>query len=100
MRLRTPSDIGALIRERRRALGLDQRTLALRVGVSRQWIVEAEGGKRGAPVGLVLRTLETLGVGLRAGEDAAPAPGGRTVGAAVDIDGILAAHRRKGVAKR
>ena len=100
MRLRTPSDIGALIRERRRALGLDQRTLALRVGVSRQWIVEAEKGKRGAPVGLVLRTLETLGVGLRAGEEPAAAPGGRAGGAAVDIDGILAAHRKKGAAKR
>lgn len=98
MRLRTPSDIGALIRERRRALGLDQRTLALRVGVSRQWIIEAERGKRGAPVGLVLRTLETLGVGLRAGEDAAPGTGG--AGAAIDIDGILAAHRKKGAAKR
>jgi HTH-type transcriptional regulator/antitoxin HipB len=97
MRLRTPSDIGALIRERRHALGLDQRTLALRVGVSRQWIVDAEKGKRGAPVGLVLRTLETLGVGLRAGEEPARESRGGVV--AVDIDGILAAHRKKSAAK-
>jgi DNA-binding XRE family transcriptional regulator len=45
MRIRTPIDLGALIRERRRALRLDQKTLADKVGVSRQWIVDIEKGK-------------------------------------------------------
>lgn len=43
MRIRTPVDLGALIRERRKALRLDQKTLAEKVGVSRQWIVETPG---------------------------------------------------------
>ena len=64
MRIRTTTDIGLVIRDRRRKLGLDQRVLADRVGVSRQWIVEIEKGKPRAEVGLLLRTLETLGLDL------------------------------------
>jgi HTH-type transcriptional regulator/antitoxin HipB len=64
MRIRTPKEIGALIRDRRRHMGLDQSTLAKRVGVSRQWIIDAEQGKTRAAVGLILRTLEALDVKL------------------------------------
>jgi len=60
MRVRTPRDLGLVIRDRRRALGLDQRTLARKVGVSRQWLVEAEKGKPRAEIGLVLRTLAAI----------------------------------------
>jgi HTH-type transcriptional regulator / antitoxin HipB len=60
--LRTPSDIGALIRARRRELGLDQAKLAEMAGVSRLWISQLEGGKPGAGLGLVLRTLAALGI--------------------------------------
>jgi DNA-binding XRE family transcriptional regulator len=35
MIVRTPTALGLLIRERRRALGLDQQALAKKVGVSR-----------------------------------------------------------------
>ena len=45
MRIRTPADLGALIRDSRTKLGLDQKSLAEKVGVSRQWIVEIEKGK-------------------------------------------------------
>jgi len=41
-------------------LGLDQKTLAAQVGVSRQWIVDVEKGKPRAPMSLVLRTVEAL----------------------------------------
>ncbi len=58
--VRTPQDIGLLIRDQRRKLGLEQRELALRVGVSRQWVVEVEKGKPRAEVGLILRTLSAL----------------------------------------
>ena len=64
MLARTPQDLGLLIRDHRRQLGLDQHELAQRVGVSRQWIVEIEGGKPRAALGLVLRTLEALGLEL------------------------------------
>jgi HTH-type transcriptional regulator/antitoxin HipB len=62
MFIRTPKELGALIRDRRKRLGLDQSELAVKVGVSRQWIIEIEKGKPRAAVGLVFRTLEALGV--------------------------------------
>jgi y4mF family transcriptional regulator len=64
MRIRTPIDLGAVIRDRRTKLGLDQKSLAAKVGVSRQWIVEVEKGKPRAEIGLVLRTVEALGITL------------------------------------
>ena len=60
MILRTPSDLGLLIRDRRKSLGLDQRELAEKVGVSRLWIIEIEKGKPRAEIGLVMRTLLAL----------------------------------------
>jgi HTH-type transcriptional regulator/antitoxin HipB len=103
MRLRTPTDVGLTIRERRRKLGLDQRTLAERVGVSRQWIVAVEQGKRRAELGLVLRTLDRLGIVLRADD---PEPGARPAaveplaGAQADIDQVVEAHRTRRTAPR
>jgi len=98
MQLRTPRDIGALIRAHRRALGLDQRTLAARAGVSRLWISEVERGKPGASLGLVLRVLASLGVTLFApgdpAADTAPAVAPPPI-ASPDINAIVdvACHR-------
>jgi HTH-type transcriptional regulator/antitoxin HipB len=64
--IRTPTDIGALLKDRRRALGLDQAELAERIGVSRLWVNQVEGGKPGASLGLILRALEALGVQIAA----------------------------------
>lgn len=64
--LRNPTDFAALIRERRKELGLDQAQLASRVGVSRLWVNQIEGGKSGASLGLVLKTLAALGLDLKA----------------------------------
>jgi HTH-type transcriptional regulator/antitoxin HipB len=66
MQLRTPKDIGAIIKERRRTLGLDQGALAKKVGVSRLWINQVEGGKPRASLNLILRTLSAVGVELTA----------------------------------
>lgn len=68
MRIRTPKDIGATIREGRRTLALDQATLAEKVGVSRLWINQVERGKPGASMGLVLRTFAVLGIELGTSE--------------------------------
>jgi HTH-type transcriptional regulator/antitoxin HipB len=94
--LRTPNDIGALIRDRRRAMKLDQAELAEMIGVSRLWVNQVERGKAGASLGLVLRALGAVGVTL-AGRTAAdvldeslPAPIFTP-----DINAIVAAHRRK-----
>lgn len=93
MHIRTPIDVGAVIRDRRRKLGLDQKSLAARVGVSRQWIVEVEKGKPRAEIGLVLRTADALGIHLASEE---PGKVKRQPGPPpIDIDAIVAAARGK-----
>jgi HTH-type transcriptional regulator/antitoxin HipB len=87
MLIRTPTDLGAVIRDRRRRRGLDQQELARKIGVSRQWVLEVEKGKPRAEVGLILRALDALGVALSiAATDTAaathPTPG-------TDIDQIV-----------
>lgn len=64
MQIRSPLDLGLVIRQQRRRLGLNQADLAKRVGVGRQWIVAMEQGKTGAELGLVLRTLAALDLAL------------------------------------
>jgi len=64
MRIRTPLELGAFLRDVRTKRGLDQARLAREVGVSRQWIVAVEKGKPRAPIGLVFRTLGALGISL------------------------------------
>jgi len=96
MLIRTPADLGAVIRDRRRQLGLDQATLASRIGVSRQWVVGIERGRARAELGLVLRALDALGIRFDA------ASGGETgkmrvpEAAIVDIDSIVTSARRDG----
>jgi HTH-type transcriptional regulator/antitoxin HipB len=93
MRIRTPTDLGALIRDRRTKLGLDQKSLAAKVGVSRQWIVEMEKGKPRAEIGLILRTIDSLGIQLAADSSGRTKEG--TGPPPVDIDSIIAAAREK-----
>ena len=64
MRIRTATDLGAFIRERRTKLGMDQIALAKKAGTSRKWLIEVEQGKPRAEFGLILRTLKSLGVSL------------------------------------
>jgi HTH-type transcriptional regulator/antitoxin HipB len=64
MRIRTPLELGLIIRDRRRKLGLSQSELAEKAGVGRQWLVAVEHGKARAEIGLVLRTLAALGLTL------------------------------------
>lgn len=92
MLIKTPADLGAMIRERRRRLGLDQQTLADRAGVSRLWLIGVEKGKSGAAVGLVLRTLAALGVTLSADAPEAAQP---ETTAAPNLDSLIQAAKRK-----
>ncbi len=95
MLARTPQDLGLLIREQRRQLGLDQHELAQRVGVSRQWIVEMEGGKPRAELALVLRTVAALGleIDLRSQAQAAEAPSPAYVD--IDLGDVLARAKKR-----
>jgi HTH-type transcriptional regulator/antitoxin HipB len=97
MRIQTPADLGLTIRERRRQLKLNQKTLAEQVGVSRQWIIEIEHGKPSAELGLVLRTLRELDIQLDATSQTASAQPKRKRSAAPDLDAIVArfAGKRK-----
>jgi HTH-type transcriptional regulator/antitoxin HipB len=95
MQIQNPADLGLTIRERRKQLGLDQKTLADLVGVSRQWVVEIEQGKPRAEIGLVLRTLRELDIRLEA-SSADPATGtARGRSNAVDLDAVVERFRGK-----
>jgi len=85
MRVRTPADLGAIIRDRRKQLKLDQATFAKRIGVSRQWVIEIERGHARAELGLVLRAVDALNIQLDANIDQATRARG-----AIDIDAIVA----------
>lgn len=89
--LKTPSDLGHVIRQRRKALGWDQARLAYETGVSRQWVIDIEKGKPRAELQLVLRVMNVLGVPLTAAlpassPDAPALP-------RVDINAIVERHR-------
>ena len=69
MFVRTPSDFGAVIRDRRKKLDLDQAGLAERISVNRKWVIGIERGRVRAELGLVLRALDALGIRLDASAD-------------------------------
>jgi y4mF family transcriptional regulator len=90
MLVRTPADLGAVIRDRRKQLKLDQAAFAKQIGVSRQWVIEIERGHARAELGLVLRAVDALNIHL----DASTGPTGRRRSSAVDIDAIVAKAKR------
>ena len=94
MLIRTPADLGAAIRDRRRQLGLDQATLAERAGVSRQWVIAIEQGRSRAELGLVLRALAALGLHLDMRDSAADQSRKPATMPKVDIDAIVNAARQ------
>ena len=89
MSIRTPADLGAVIREHRKLRGLDQAELAKRIGVSRQWVIGIERGRARAELGLVLRALDALGIQLNA-----LLPNPKTITAGPDIDAIVTAAKK------
>jgi HTH-type transcriptional regulator/antitoxin HipB len=90
MHIRTPLDLGLIIRDRRRKLGLSQGELAEKAGVGRQWLVAVEHGKARAEIGLVLRTLTALGLTLSVdGEDRDRKAGKHDDIAPIDIDAVV-----------
>jgi y4mF family transcriptional regulator len=93
MRILTPTDLGLTIRDRRKQLRLAQQTLADRVGVSRQWIVEVERGKPRAEIGLILRTLRELDVRLETSSVVKSSATTRSTSSAPDLDAIVERFR-------
>ena len=97
IRVRTPVDLGGVIRDHRTKLGLDQKTLAQKAGISRQWMVEIEKGNPGASIGLILRTIRVLGVSLAADDEIPPKlkQASLSSDSSIDIDSIVESARRK-----
>ena len=94
MRVRAPLDIGLIIRDRRRRLGLNQSDLAAKAGVGRQWLIAVERGKPRAEIGMILRTLHALGLALSVGDRVDPTLAGDRL--PIDIDAVVAAHKGDG----
>lgn len=93
-RIRSTTAIGQLIRSRREARGLSQADLAKKLGASRKWVIEAEGGKTTAEIGRILRALNALDIQLFVPDENEP----QTVASADDIPDVLdvlAAYHRK-----
>ena len=59
--VRSPAEIGALVRSTRKAQNLRQDELAGVSGVGLRFIVDLEAGKPTAQIGKVLQVLQTLG---------------------------------------
>ena len=90
MIVRSPAALGAVIRDRRRELGLEQRVLAEKVGVSRHWVIDVEKGRPGAEIGLIFRTLRVLGIVLNAAAAAPPSK----ASSAIDLNALIEATRK------
>lgn len=70
MQTRSPdaSDLGRLIKERRKELGATQEALADACSVSRKFIIDLESGKEGIQLGLALKVMGSLGISPAAAE--------------------------------
>ena len=90
--IKTPAQLGALIKARRAELSIDQVTLAERARVSRNWLMAIEKGVPGASFGVVLRVLAVLKISLVSQPADTPEPLSLRVTAAdrpVDINQVL-----------
>ncbi|MGD9638753.1 MAG: helix-turn-helix domain-containing protein [Alphaproteobacteria bacterium] len=57
-------DLGAFVRENRKAKNLTQDMLAKKIGVGRQWVSSFENGKANPDFNLLIRTLKILDIKL------------------------------------
>jgi HTH-type transcriptional regulator / antitoxin HipB len=91
MKVRSIRDLAAVVRGRRRDLGLSQAELAVRAGVSRKWIYQFEAGKPTAELRLILRVLDALGLVLDVTYDEQAGAGRPTR----DLDTLIEEHRAR-----
>ncbi len=62
MTVKSVGEIGSLVRDRRKRLGITQGDLAERAGVSRKWVSELEGGKETVQFDAVLAVFGVLAI--------------------------------------
>jgi HTH-type transcriptional regulator/antitoxin HipB len=61
-KIRSVEDVGAAIRAKRTAIGMQQQELAALAGVGPRFLSEVENGKESAEIGKVLQVLRRLGL--------------------------------------
>ncbi len=86
MRVSNAVDLGLLVRDERRRLGMTQTDLSAAAEVSRRWLSELESGKPTAEVGLVFKVLHALGMVV----EASPMPE-----TDFDLDDVIRAQRQR-----
>ena len=64
MNPKTPTELGALIRQRRKQLKVTQKDLALTCGTGLRFIIELEKGKMTCQIGKAFAVLQALGLEL------------------------------------
>jgi len=72
--IRNPERLGRAIRLKRKEKSLSQSALAERLGVGRKWIIGVESGNPKAELGLILKTLDVLGLRASLSEKSQPSP--------------------------
>ena len=65
MNTRTPKQLGATIRARRRQLKVTQKDLAMTCGTGLRFIIDLEKGKPTCQIGKILQVLQALGLKLQ-----------------------------------
>lgn len=58
----TPQDVGKLVRQTRKTLGVTQKDLALTSGTGLRFVIELEKGKPTCEIGKALTVIQTLGL--------------------------------------
>jgi len=69
----TPKDLGKIVRETRKKLGVTQKDLALTSGTGLRFVIDLEKGKETCQIGKALTILHTLGIRLALTAPASPA---------------------------
>ena len=69
----TPEQIGSMIRDTRKRLGVTQKDLALTSGTGLRFVIDLEKGKETCQIGKALTILYTLGIRLALTPPASPA---------------------------
>jgi len=58
----SPQDIGRIVRETRKTLGVTQKDLSLTSGTGLRFVIELEKGKPTCEIGKALTVVQTLGI--------------------------------------
>ena len=69
----TPKDLGKIVRDTRKNLGVTQKDLALTSGTGLRFVIDLEKGKETCQIGKALTILQTLGIRLALTPPATPA---------------------------